>query len=185
VVATRALSQDVRMTWTAPDVDHAFPRAAADERSALQSWLDFHRRTLLWKCAGLTHEQLATRSVEPSRLSLLGLVRHMAEVEAWWFRSNLRGESAHGFFGPDDNLEGDFEDLDQLPAQEVFAVFERECAAADAAAAGLPLETTFVSVSSSRELDLRWIYLHMIEEYARHNGHADLLRESVDGEVGE
>ena len=109
----------------------------------------------------------------------------MAEVEAWWFRSNLRGEHAHGFFGPDDNGDGDFEDLDQMPAQEVFAVYARECAAADAAAAGLPLETTFRSLGRGTELDLRWIYLHLIEEYARHNGHADLLRERIDGVTGD
>ena len=173
------------MTWTAPDVAHAFPGRATDERSALQEWLDFHRQTLLWKCAGLTHEQLSIRSVEPSSLSLLGLVRHMAEVEAWWFRSNLTGVHAHGFYGPDDNLEGDFEDLDAHPAEEVFARFADECRLADAAAEGLALETTFRSIGRGTELDLRWLYLHMIEEYARHNGHADLLRERIDGTTGD
>ena len=170
------------MTWTAPAVEHAFPGRGADERTALQSWLDFHRQTLLWKCAGLTHEQLSTRTVEPSSLSLLGLVRHMAEVEAWWFRTNLTGVSAHGFFGADGD--DDFDLLDQVPAEEVFERFRAECEAADAAAAGLPLETTFVT-GHGRELDLRWIYLHMIEEYARHNGHGDLLRERLDGVTGD
>ncbi len=173
------------MTWTAPEIDRAPSPRLVDERAALQGWLDFHRQTLLSKCSGLTHEQLAQRSVEPSRLSLLGLVRHMAEVEAWWFRSNLTGVPAHGFFGPEDNLEGDFEDLDSMPAEEVFAVYARECAAGDAAAAGLPLETTFRSLSRGTELDLRWLYLHLIEEYARHNGHADLLRECIDGATGD
>jgi hypothetical protein len=173
------------MTWTAPEIERTPSPRLCDERTALQGWLDFHRETLLAKCAGLTHEQLALRSVEPSRLSLLGLVRHLAEVEAWWFRSNLRGENAHGFYGPDDNLEGDFEDLDQAPAEEVFARYAEECRRADEAAAGLPLETTFRSIGRGTELDLRWLYLHLIEEYARHNGHADLLRERIDGVTGD
>jgi Protein of unknown function (DUF664) len=171
------------VTWTAPPVDHTWPATADDERSALQSWLDFHRTTLLWKCAGLTHDQLALRSVAPSRLSLLGLVRHMAEVEVWWFRRNLRGEDLPSIFGTGDD--DDFEKLDEVPAEEVFAIYRRECAAADVAAAGLPLETRFQEIGRESELDLRWIYLHMIEEYARHNGHADLLREHIDGTTGD
>jgi len=173
------------MTWTAPEIERAPSPKLQDERACLQGWLNFHRQTLLSKCSGLTHEQLATRSAEPSRLSLLGLVRHMAEVEAWWFRSNLRGDLAHGFYGPDDNLEGDFEDLDAHPAEEVFARFADECRLADAAAEGLALETTFRSIGRGTELDLRWLYLHMIEEYARHNGHADILRERIDGVTGD
>jgi len=173
------------MTWTAPEIERHLSPKLLDERACLQGWLDFHRETLLAKCSGLTHEQLALRSVEPSRLSLLGLVRHMAEVEAWWFRSNLTGVHVHGFYGPDDNLEGDFEDLDSAPAEEVFARYAEECRLADEAAAGLPLETTFRSIGRGTELDLRWLYLHMIEEYARHNGHADLLRERIDGQTGD
>ena len=173
------------MTWIAPDVERRFPPRLDDERTSLQAWLDFHRATLLAKCSGLTHEQLATRSCPPSQLSLLGLVRHMAEVEAWWFRSNLTGVPAHGFFGSEDNPDADFDDLEQMSAEEVFEIYARECAAADEVAAGLPLETRFISEQSGRELDLRWIYVHMIEEYARHNGHADLLRESIDGATGD
>ena len=173
------------MDWTAPEIDRADSPRLGDERSALQGWLDFHRETLLLKCAGLTHEQLSRRSAPPSELSLLGLVRHMADVERWWFRMNLRGEDIDGFFGPSDNLTGDFDDLDSMPAEEVWDVFARECADADAAAAGVPLEQTFRSRSLGTELDLRWIYLHMIEEYARHNGHADTLRERIDGVVGD
>ena len=173
------------MTWTAPEIERHPSPNLLDERSCLQGWLDFHRETLLAKCTGLTHEQLALRSVEPSRLSLLGLVRHMAEVEAWWFRSNVTGVHAHGFYGPDDNLEGDFEDLDSVPAEEVFARYAEECRLADEAVRDLPLEATFRTIGRGTERDLRWVYLHMIEEYARHNGHADLLREAVDGGTGE
>jgi len=173
------------MSWTAPEIDRADPPRLGDERSCLQGWLDFQRDTLLMKCAGLTHELLARRSTPPSELSLLGLVRHMADVERWWFRANLLGEDVDGFFGPADNLTGDFDDLDSMPAEEVWRVYSRERADADSAAAGIPLGRTFRSRNRGTELDLRWIYLHMIEEYARHNGHADLLRERIDGTVGD
>jgi hypothetical protein len=170
------------MTWTAPDVVRAPSPRLLDERACLQGWLDFHRATLLGKCSGLTHEQLSMRSVEPSRLSLLGLVRHMAEVEAWWFRTHVAGTPAHGLFGIEDDSEWD--DLDAVPAPEVFATYAEQCRLADDAVRDLPLDTRF-RARSGRELDLRWVYLHMIEEYARHNGHADLLRERIDGATGD
>jgi uncharacterized damage-inducible protein DinB len=172
------------MTWTAPEIDRPSPPTVNDERASLQAWLDFHRRTLLDKCTGLTHEQLALRSAEPSSLSLLGIVRHMADVERWWFRTNVRSEAVDGFFGPEHNLTGDFDDLDSLPAAQVWAVFATECADADAAVADLPLDHRFTS-RRGRPMDLRWVYTHMIEEYARHNGHADILRERIDGVVGD
>ena len=172
------------MTWTAPEIHRTEPPYVSDELTSLQEWLRFHRETLLFKCEGLTHEQLATRSVSPSGMSLLGLVRHMTDVERWWFRANLGGAALEGPFGPKDNLSGDFDDLDSMPAQQVWEAFRAECSAADAAAAGLPLETTFPHQRHGA-IDLRWLYVHMIEEYARHNGHADLLREAVDGTTGD
>jgi len=170
------------MTWTAPEIDRAPSPSLLDERACLQGWLDFQRQTLLMKCAGLTHEQLCLRSVPPSSLSLLGLLRHMAEVEAWWFRTNVQGVPSHGFFGIEDDAEWD--DLDAVPAEEVYATFLEQCRLADEAVRDLPLETRFTS-RWDIDSDLRWVYLHMIEEYARHNGHADLLREQVDGVVGD
>ena len=172
------------MTWTAPQIERTVPPYVADERTSLEAWLQFHRETLLWKCSGLTHDQLATRAVPPSGMSLLGLVPHMTDVARWWFRTNLRGEHVEGPFGPRANLSGDFDDLDSLPAEEVWAAYGAECAAADAAADGLPLETTFTHHHDGA-IDLRWLYGHMIEEYARHIGHADLLREVVDGTTGD
>jgi hypothetical protein len=169
------------MTWTAPDIERAPSPRRLDERACLQGWLDYQRQTLLMKCAGLTHEQLATPSVPPSTLTLLGLVRHMAEVEAWWFRTSVRGAPAHGVFGFDDDAE--WTNLDDVPAQQVWTIYAEQCRLADAAVADLPLDFQFTG-SRGRELDLRWVYLHMIEEYARHNGHADLLRERIDGVTG-
>jgi len=162
--------------------DRVGPSAIGDERQVLREFLDYQRATLAMKCQDLSDDELRRTAGPTSSLSLLGLVRHMAEVEAWWFRTNLTGVPAHGFYALDGDE--DFDDLDTVPAEEVFARFRSECELADAAAADLPLETTF-RTRRGRELDLRWVYLHMIEEYARHNGHADLLRERIDGVTGD
>ncbi len=173
------------MTWIAPDVQRAEPGEPAAERAALQGWLDFHRATLLFKCQGLTGEQLVKRTAEPSSLSLLGLVRHMTDVERAWFRRRLGGESdLPSLYWSDEHPDGDFDLADPAGAETAFEAFRAECVRADAAAAGRSLDDTFVS-SDGVTLDLRWIYLHMIEEYARHNGHADILRERLDGVTGD
>lgn len=151
----------------------------------LQAWLDLHRRTLLWKCSGLNAEQLKLRCVAPSALSLLGLVRHMTEVERSWFRMCAAGQSVPYLYSFDDNLDGDFDDIADADAAADLAAFEAELPLADAAVADLPLDATFFHHRhTTREYNLRWIYVHMIEEYARHNGHADLLRERIDGMTG-
>ncbi len=174
------------MTWTAPPVDRTEPPNVSSERPALQGWLDYHRQTLRWKCAGLSGEQLALRPVQSSALSLLGLVRHMAEVERSWFRIRFAGQQDLGALYCDEEFpDGDFDLTDGDRAAEDFATFAAECAAADAAAVDGSLDDTFVNTRRDETLDLRWIYLHMIEEYARHNGHADLLRELIDGVTGD
>ncbi len=161
------------------------PFEPLDERTALQGWLDYHRATLLWKCSGLDGAQLTTQPVRSSTLSLLGLVRHMAEVEQAWFRRRFAGQAAaDGLYCSEDYPDGDFDLADGDRAEADFATFRAECAAADEAARGRSLDDTFRSRDGS-PLDLRWIYLHMIEEYARHNGHADLLRELIDGVTGD
>jgi hypothetical protein len=172
--------------WTAPGVDRTYPDFVADERTALEQWLDYHRATLLFKCEGLTAQQLKQRAVPPSRLSLLGLVRHMVEVERWWFRMHAAGESVDFIYDPD-GVGLDFEQIDDADAPGDLAAFRSECEAARAAVAKCSLDDI---VPSRREppgpdRDVRWIFVHMIEEYARHNGHADLLREAVDGVTGE
>ncbi|HZS94999.1 MAG TPA: DinB family protein [Chloroflexota bacterium] len=171
---------------TAPQVDRQEPPLIADERPMLDAWLDYHRDTLLMKCAGLSDDQLKTRSAEPSSLSLLGLVRHMTDVERGWFRRGVAQES-----GPDvapiyyseDRPDGDFDSLDDTPVPEVFARFQSEIDKCRAAAANVPLDR--VVQRRDEKFSVRWIYTHMIEEYARHNGHADLLRERIDGAVGD
>ncbi|MEJ3744175.1 DinB family protein [Actinomycetes bacterium KLBMP 9797] len=173
------------MTWTAPKIDRTPEPSRGDERTSLEGWLDWHRQTLLWKCAGLTAEQLKARSVEPSTLSLLGLVRHMADVERSWFARRFAGADLPPIYFTDDNPDGDLHDLDTVDAATVFATFHAEVERARRAAAGRSLDETFVHPRTQVVYDLRWVYLHMIEEYARHNGHADLIRERIDGNTGD
>ncbi|MBV2153094.1 DinB family protein [Kitasatospora sp. SUK 42] len=171
------------MTELSPRVD---PPMAADETAMLTAWLEFHRSTLALKCEGLTDDQLRLRSVPPSTLSLLGLVRHMAEVERHWFQGILLGaEIATGHYWTPENDDADFDDVDTADVAADFAVWRAEVEGARRAAAGLPLDTVGKRLRRGEEVTLRWILVHMIEEYARHNGHADLLRELVDGSTGE
>jgi uncharacterized damage-inducible protein DinB len=151
----------------------------------LQGWLDWHRDTLLHKCAGLTAEHLKRASVEPANLTLLGLVRHMAHVERAWFRKRVAGEEIESVFGGPDNVDGDFNDVAAADAEADFATFRAEVTACDAAAADHALDETFIHPRSGREISVRWVYIHMIQEYARHNGHADLIRERIDGATGD
>jgi uncharacterized damage-inducible protein DinB len=173
------------MTWTAPQIERRSEPFVADERAMLQGWLDLHRDTLLFKCAGLTAEQLKRASADPSNLTLLGLVRHMAEVERAWFRQRVAGERIEGIFSSPDNFDGDFDDVADADAESDFATYRAEVAACDAAVAGRSMDETFVHPRTRREMSIRWVYVHMIEEYARHNGHADLIRERIDGVTGD
>ena len=170
--------------WRAPEVERPAGANIAPERRAVEELLEHHRATLLWKCGGLTGEQLAQRGCPPSTLSLLGLVRHMAEVERSWFRVRVAGESIDRIYGDWDVA---FDDLDPARAAEDFATYAAEVDAARAVLATKDYDDTFTYQHSRGEdtIDLRALTLHMIEEYARHNGHADLLREAVDGRTGE
>jgi uncharacterized damage-inducible protein DinB len=176
------------MTWTAPEVIRVTEPYVGDERTMLDGWLDYHRQTLLLKCAGLTAEQLKTASVEPSNLTLLGLVRHMAEVERWWFRRRFAGQDVGDLYCSEASPDGDFDDIETADAAADFATFETEVDLVRKAAAGRDLDETFVRRRRDGRTDvmnLRWVYVHMIEEYARHNGHADLIRERIDGATGD
>jgi len=158
---------------------------SAGERNLLEAFLDHHRDTLLLKCAALDADSLARRSQPPSTLSLLGLVRHLADVERNWFQRVLARRDVPGIFWSDASPDGEFDDVDPASAAQDLATYRAEVATARRIAAGHGLD----DVGHHRRLDvdisLRWIYLHLIEEYARHNGHADLLREAIDGETGE
>ena len=152
----------------------------------LENWLEYHRATLEMKCAGLTRDQLIERAVPPSSMSLLGLVRHMAEVERNWFRKVLAGEAAPYHYVSEDNEDGDFDDVEKADVDADFATWRNECEFARRAAAEVDsLDAVGKNLRRGEPVSLRWIYVHMVEEYARHNGHADFLRERIDGSVGE
>ena len=172
------------MPWTAPEVPRQDPPYIADERQMLEAWLDFHRQTLLAKCAGLTADQLRLRAAPPSTLSLLGLVRHMAEVERGWFRRRVGGEKIDFQYSSEADPDGEFDHVDEADAEHDIAAFQREIELARQAAAGHGLDETFYHDRRDADVSVRWAYVHMVEEFAWHNGHADLLRERIDGATG-
>jgi uncharacterized damage-inducible protein DinB len=172
--------------WIAPSVDRAELSRTPGEREALEASLDYQRDTLLLKCAGLTASQLKERPVPPSRLSLLGLVRHMTEVERWWLR--IHAANIDLPFPYDPKSTGlDFEALDEADAAANIEAYRQEIEQARETMAGKQLDDVVPSHGHHPEQvrNVRWLYLHMIEEYARHNGHADLIRERIDGSVGD
>jgi uncharacterized damage-inducible protein DinB len=161
------------------------PPPEAGERETLTAFLDFQRATLAVKCAGLTAQQLRIQAVQPSNLSLLGLVRHMAEVERNWFRPVLDGEPMASVFAPGLDWERSFADVTDADPDEALAVWEAECDHARKLVAAAPSLDAAGDRDGLGTFSLRWILVHLIEEYARHNGHADLLRERIDGATGE
>jgi uncharacterized damage-inducible protein DinB len=159
------------------------PAYGLGERAMLEAWLDFHRTTLLLKCEGVDDAGRKARPVATSNLSLHGLLRHMAEVERIWFqRVLLRQPSTPPIWYDPQVEDSELVPLDDTDWESDLAVWRQECEESRRAAADRDLDDT--GVRRGEEVSLRWIYAHMIEEYARHNGHADLIRELVDGAVG-
>ena len=167
------------MTWTAPEVTLPDGPLTGEDRPMLEGFLAWHRALLQHKCAGLTGEQLAQRSVPPSNLSLLGLVRHMAKVERKWFRESIAGQELEPMYDPALGKDADFEDLDPARAQADYERLLEECRLAEEVLAAASYEQTIESKMGV--MSVRAVVVHMIEEYAQHSGHADLLRECVDG----
>jgi uncharacterized damage-inducible protein DinB len=163
------------------------PASDADERTMLLGWLDYHRETLAAKCAGLTDDQLKQRSVAPSTMSLLGLVRHLTDVERTWIRERFDGQAGLPHYWSEANYDDDFDALDDTPVEQVWASWRAEHQAVGEVLDRSPdlAQTTQVRRHNGGHPSLRWILTHLIEEYARHNGHADLLREAIDGQTGE
>jgi hypothetical protein len=166
-------------------IERPLPPLNADERTTLESWLDFHRATLARKCEDLDDEQAAVASVPPSGFTLTGLVQHMAEVERNWFRGVFAGEQAPPIYDPQADPrgpDGGFDLAEGATLRDALATWRAEIARARGRCAGRALADT--GRFMEQEVNLRWIYVHMIEEYARHNGHADLVRERIDGATG-
>jgi uncharacterized damage-inducible protein DinB len=176
-----------------PD-DRTDPPLAGDEVTTLRAYLDYHRDTLRWKVDGLTRAQLAQR-LEPSTMTLGGMVKHLALVESNWFEVVLAGT---GYMPPFDRVDWD-EDRDwdwdsavEDSPEQLRALFDEAVGRADrivdeavASPQGLDTPSARTSRRTGEAYSLRWILVHMIEEYARHNGHADLIRESIDGRTGD
>ncbi len=167
------------MTWIAPDVTLPELDLIAADRPLLEGFLAWHRALLRRKCAGLTGEQLAQCAVPPSNLSLLGLVRHMAKVERRWFRERIAGQDLEPMYDIALGRDADFEDIDPDRAQAEYERLVEECRLADEALAAASYDATITAYDSP--MSVRAVVVHMIEEYAQHNGHADLLRERIDG----
>lgn len=167
------------MTVERPD-----PPRSGGEREMLRVFLDFHRATLAMKCEGLSDEELRALSMPPSTLSLLGLVRHMAEVERTWFRRVIAGEDVPLVW----SASGDFQQAYAAGSSgraSAFAAWEEEVRRSRAIEASAEsLDVMGHQARWGEDVSLRFVMLHMIHEYARHNGHADFLREGIDGVVG-
>ena len=164
--------------------DRIDPPLLGGERETLRAYLDYHRATLEMKCQGLSDEELRQRSMPPSTLTLLGLVRHMAEVERTWFRRVINAEDIPLRW----SAEGDFQaayDASASTRAEAFGAWQEEVEhARRIERAAESLDVTGYQARWGEKVSLRLVMLHMIHEYARHNGHADFLREGIDGAVG-
>ena len=166
-------------------IERPLPPLNADERTTLESWLDFHRATLAMKCEGLDDQQAAEMSVPPSGFTLTGLVQHLAEVERNWFQRVLAGQGAPPIYDPQadpNGPDGGFDLAEDATLSAALATWQEEIARARDLCSARALTDT--GRFMDQDVSLRWIYVHLIEEYARHNGHADLIRERIDGATG-
>jgi uncharacterized damage-inducible protein DinB len=162
--------------------DRPEPPSVGGEREMLAGFLDFHRATLLWKLDGLDDQQLR-RPLVPSGTSLLGMVKHLAYVERWWFQQVWDGRQV-SYPWTDADPDADWRIEPGESTEEVLELYRTECARSrEIVAAADSLDD--IADHPRRRLSRRWILVHMIEETARHNGHADILREQLDGVTGE
>jgi uncharacterized damage-inducible protein DinB len=174
--------------FVAPDEDPRSQVPSVGERATLTDFLTGYRQTLEMKCQGLDAEQMARRSVPPSNMSLLGLIRHMADVERHWFRQVLSGDDMPRRFRTPEDHDADFNGATGDPAvvDEAWAAWHEEVAHAERCVEAFrDLGTTVPIRDEGVEIAVREVLVHMIEEYARHCGHADFLRERIDGRVGQ
>lgn len=161
----------------------------ADERPALDAWLDYQRATLLWKLEGLDEEQLR-RPMVPSGVTLLGLVKHLTAVEHGWFVRSFAQTGEPALFRDPGDPDADFHVRENETTEEIVTGYVKACEQSrDIVARAASLEETFLeprlSPTDVHSIDLRWVMIHMIEETARHNGHADIIRELIDGSTGD
>lgn len=173
--------QSYSQQWVAPDRPE-LPQTG-DERTMLTTYLDHHRATLEAKCRGVDPARLDDRTMPPSTLTLHGLLRHLTGVERWWFQINFAGDEVPLLYYSDDDPDQDFDRLDG-DLDEEFAAWHRECQRSRAIVDAHDLDDEGTRVRDGEPISLRGVLVKMIAEYARHNGHADLLREGIDGATG-
>jgi uncharacterized damage-inducible protein DinB len=174
--------------WMEPEADPRFANQETDgERANVLDYLRGYRLTMEMKCEGLDADQLARRSVPPSTMSLLGLIRHMADVERNWFRRVMAGADAPPLYWSDDVPDADWNGAvaDPEAVAEAWRSWRDEVAFAEAWVAAANDLSMRGTMRNGETVALRDVLVHMIEEYARHCGHADLLRERIDGRVGQ
>jgi hypothetical protein len=159
------------------------PPPLGDERELLLAYLEWHRETFALKCSGVENGRLSEKGIPPSGLSLHGLIRHLAGVERWWFRVQFAGEDVPLLYYSDDDPDQDFDALDGDVA-EAFGVWREECRRSREIVEAASLDDTGVRKRTGERFSLRWLLLNIMAEYAQHNGHADLLRERIDGATG-
>lgn len=168
------------MAWIAPAVALVDEPLVGDERVMLEGFLDWQRASFLQRCTGLTAGQLTERAVPPSSLSLLGLVRHLTDVERTWFRRRFGGEDLEPAYTAAGGFDPHFDLVDAGSAERDHHALVAEWDLCRKAVAGVPLDPPYPHPRFG-EMSLRWMYLHMLREYSGHCGHADLLRERIDG----
>jgi Protein of unknown function (DUF664) len=174
--------EDFSPSW-ADDDRPRIPRVAA-EREALAAYLEYYRATVEMKCRGLTPEQARTRSMPPSALSLHGLIRHLAGVERWWFQQNFERRDVPFLFFTAEDPDLDFNPPSDADFADDLATWRAECAISREIVGAHDLDDTARPLDWHEDVDLRWLVLRMITEYAQHCGHLDLLREGIDGRTG-
>ena len=173
---------DFAPVW-ADDDRPRIPRVAG-EREALAAYLDHYRATVEMKCRGVTPEQARARSVPPSTLTLHGLVRHLAAVERWWFQQNFERRDVTLLFSTAQNPDLDFDPPADADFAADLAAWRAECAVSREIVEAHDLDDTARPLDWDEVVDLRWLVLRMIGEYAQHCGHIDLVREGIDGTTG-
>jgi uncharacterized damage-inducible protein DinB len=170
-----------------PAVEHvepSFPRMTGTEAQVTWSMVDYCRSVLLLKCQNLNDDQLKSRATPPSELSLLGLVRHLTKVERYWFQRCFLGSDEGPVYSTTEHPNADFDDLDALDVEEVVERYLAACDASRLVATTHALDEIAALQRGGEDVSLRYIGVHMVDEYARHLGHADLLREAIDGATG-
>jgi uncharacterized damage-inducible protein DinB len=159
------------------------PPLVGSERELLTAFLDYHRQTVLWKIEGLNDTDLR-RSMTPTGLSLLGLIKHLAYVERAWFQNEFAGEDV-SFPWTDDDPDADFRIEPDETTEQILTLYKTEVERSREITAAVSFDDIARGPRPRRKPSLRWIIIHMIEETARHNGHVDLMREAIDGQTGE